>query len=217
MLRVYVLLCNDLQRFNHNNSTEFQEFMEAFGQMGSTLFQTEKSLDERMLYQRSVRDKYTTSAVPAPLSSSACIHVSILIWLGLKLAVIRLVKQVNFAQIMPTNYATCTFGNSLTSIKIRRWTRTWPCISLSYLTQEENQLLQRGCARNSSLYSLVVSVNSTRSRLFEVYIDAYLRNTALKVNWCCSWNLPLDIDFLYRLWDYDASLKSVAMIILNST
>ena len=49
-----------------------------------------------------------------------------------------------------------------------------------YFTQVENPL-QQGYASNDDLYSLVMSVDSSQSRIFEVYIDAYLRNTALKV------------------------------------
>ena len=55
------------------------EIIEAFGQMDTTFFQSERvleiSLDERMLYQRSVSSECMTSSVMRPLS--ACTHVSI--------------------------------------------------------------------------------------------------------------------------------------------
>ena len=41
--------------------------------------------------------------------------------------------------------------------------------------------LLKGYASNDALYSLIVSVTSSQSRVYEVYIDAYLRDTALKV------------------------------------
>ena len=58
--------------------------------------------------------------------------------------------------------------------------RTLCLLSTNYSTQVENPP-QQDYASNDALYSLVVSVNSSQSRVFEVYIDAYLRNTALKV------------------------------------
>ena len=60
----------------YSTVTEFQEFMEAFGQMGKTLFQEEQNSREKMLYQRNVTesDKNITSSVPRPLS--AYTHVS---------------------------------------------------------------------------------------------------------------------------------------------
>ena len=48
---------------------EFQEFMEAFGQMGRTFFQT-KRLDEES-YRRNIKDEYiiVRPPVPGPLSA----------------------------------------------------------------------------------------------------------------------------------------------------
>ena len=66
-------------------------------------------------------------------------------------------------------------------------------VTLWYLLQVKNPLQQR-YASNDAVYSLVVSVTSSRSRVYEVYIDAYLHNTALKViNLTVLLNLPLKI------------------------
>ena len=48
----------------------FQEFIEAFGQMGRTFFQAERIVDGRTLHQRKGISR--TSSVPGPVS----VHVS---------------------------------------------------------------------------------------------------------------------------------------------
>ena len=60
-----------------------QELIEAFGQMDSTFFQAEEileiSLDEKMLYQRSISSECTTSSVMRPLSAYTHVRIDVYI------------------------------------------------------------------------------------------------------------------------------------------
>ena len=70
--------------------------------------------------------------------------------------------------------------------------------------------LQQDYASNNALYSLVVSVNSSQSRVYEVYIDAYLHNTALKVKIIMLLNLPLKKYITICLYIIDGKITTPA-------